>query len=56
MVGCRGPDLIAERTAAPLPEPDEGPCERCGVHALAWRRCKLICVHCGTIVKSCADL
>jgi hypothetical protein len=39
-----------------LPEPDDERCERCGASSLAWRRCKLICTTCGTIVKSCADL
>lgn len=31
-------------------------CERCGAVALEWRNCKLICPHCRSIVKSCADL
>jgi hypothetical protein len=31
-------------------------CERCGVAALTERNCKVICLNCGTIVKSCADL
>ena len=32
------------------------PCDYCGVEALAWRKCKLICGNCRNINKSCADL
>ena len=31
-------------------------CDYCGVTALLWRKCKLICQNCGNINKSCADL
>lgn len=31
-------------------------CDLCGSAALEWRKCKLICQHCRSIVKSCADL
>lgn len=31
-------------------------CDVCGADRVVWRRCKLICEHCGTIVLSCADL
>jgi hypothetical protein len=34
---------------------DEG-CDYCGVTALAWRKCKLICTACHQINRSCADL
>jgi hypothetical protein len=37
------------------PAEDE-PCDHCGAHALAWRKCKLICANCAHINKSCADL
>lgn len=37
--------------------PERGvPCDYCGVAALAWRKCKLICGNCNNINKSCADL
>jgi hypothetical protein len=31
-------------------------CEYCGLEALRWRKCKLICDNCKQINKSCADL
>lgn len=31
-------------------------CDVCGVPALVWRKCKLICENCGSVNKSCADL
>ena len=31
-------------------------CDVCGSAALEWRKCKLVCQHCRSIVKSCADL
>jgi hypothetical protein len=34
---------------------DETLCDICGMHALVWRKCKLICDNCRTIIKSCAD-
>lgn len=37
------------------PEPGV-PCDYCGVAALEWRKCKLICANCRNINKSCADL
>lgn len=37
--------------------PEHGvPCDYCGVDALRWRKCKLICENCHNINKSCADL
>lgn len=44
------------------PPPDEPPvepddiCEVCGSTEVVWRQCKLLCLNCGAIVKSCADL
>jgi hypothetical protein len=35
---------------------DPAPCDVCGVPALIWRKCKLVCENCGSINKSCADL
>jgi hypothetical protein len=35
---------------------DPAPCDLCGVPALIWRKCKLVCENCGAINKSCADL
>jgi hypothetical protein len=34
----------------------EEPCVMCGGTAVTWRKCKLVCLSCGTILKSCADL
>jgi hypothetical protein len=54
--------VLPKRPAAPEPdlpprvlEPDES-CDRCGSTMLEWRKCKLICRACRSIVKSCADL
>jgi hypothetical protein len=38
------------------PDRDPAPCDICGVAALRWRKCKLVCENCGAINKSCADL
>ena len=40
----------------PDPDRDPAPCDICGVAALRWRKCKLVCENCGAINKSCADL
>ncbi len=31
-------------------------CDVCGSDRVIWRKCKLVCLNCGTILKSCADL
>lgn len=31
-------------------------CDYCGSDRLEWRKCKLICLNCHQIVKSCEDL
>ncbi len=31
-------------------------CEYCNAVALVWRKCKQICMQCGQINRSCADL
>lgn len=40
----------------PVSEPVSEPCDVCGSDRVSWRKCKLICLNCGTILKSCADL
>jgi hypothetical protein len=35
---------------------DPSECAVCGSPRIAWRRCKLVCVACGTIQMSCSDL
>jgi hypothetical protein len=40
----------------PLPGYAGETCDRCGVAAVVGRKCKVICLNCGTILKSCADL
>jgi hypothetical protein len=49
------------RFAPPAPPPVitdsiQTECDYCGSSALEWRKCKLICVDCRQINKSCADL
>ncbi|MBV9774160.1 MAG: hypothetical protein JO040_09440, partial [Gemmatimonadetes bacterium] len=41
---------------APATEAGDGPCEICGSDRVEWRKCKLVCLNCRQIVKSCADL
>jgi hypothetical protein len=36
--------------------PSADVCDLCGSNRIVWRRCKLICENCHTILKSCADL
>lgn len=31
-------------------------CDYCGAERLVWRKCKLVCLQCRQINKSCADL
>jgi hypothetical protein len=41
------------------PEPSAPPaetCDLCGSESVEWRSCKLICLSCRTIVRSCSDL
>ena len=40
----------------PPDQPVEEPCDVCGSPLVQWRKCKLVCLNCGTILKSCADL
>jgi hypothetical protein len=46
-----------EPAAAPVPDGgmDES-CDVCGSARTEWRKCKLVCLQCRQIVKSCADL
>ena len=30
-------------------------CDICGSDRTEWRKCKLVCLNCGSIVKSCSD-
>jgi hypothetical protein len=47
----------SEQRAAPHDSDRETvPCDICGVPALVWRKCKLVCENCGAINKTCADL
>jgi hypothetical protein len=60
---------IRDRAPAGLPQVIDGPrlthldgpaeaeaCDHCGVRALSWRKCKLVCGNCAQVNKSCADL
>lgn len=40
----------------PATEAGDGPCDVCGSDRVEWRKCKLVCLNCRQIVKSCADL
>lgn len=31
-------------------------CDLCGSESVQWRSCKLVCLSCRAIVRSCADL
>lgn len=31
-------------------------CDLCGSESVEWRNCKLMCLSCRAIVRSCADL
>jgi len=42
-------------SAIPAGDADET-CDVCGLRTLIERRCKVLCLNCGAIVKSCADL
>ena len=42
--------------AVPAESPAGEHCDVCGSDRVIWRKCKLICLNCGTILKSCADL
>jgi len=44
-----------EAPAAPAAGLDES-CDVCGSGRTEWRKCKLVCLDCRQIVKSCADL
>jgi hypothetical protein len=49
------PGAVAHPGAKPVSEtPDV--CDRCGMATVVERKCKVICLNCGTILKSCADL
>lgn len=47
---------IAPAAPAPPTASAAEVCDWCGATTVTWRKCKLICVSCGQIVKSCADL
>lgn len=46
---------IGRPVAAPRQGDDEA-CDICGSARTEWRKCKLVCLDCRQIVKSCADL
>jgi hypothetical protein len=35
---------------------DQETCDHCGSTNLVWRKCKQICLDCGNVNRSCADL
>lgn len=52
------PDPAAEPSpgVADAPEGLDESCDVCGSVRTEWRKCKLVCLDCRQIVKSCADL
>jgi hypothetical protein len=53
--------VIARPPAAPMTDEVRGAtptelCDYCASPRLEWRKCKLICLDCRQINKSCADL
>ncbi|HEX2188827.1 MAG TPA: hypothetical protein VHG51_08020 [Longimicrobiaceae bacterium] len=42
--------------AADAPDGLDESCDVCGSARTEWRKCKLVCLDCRQIVKSCADL
>ena len=51
-----GSEARGRRAATRDSERESAPCDLCGVPALVWRKCKLVCENCGAINKTCADL
>lgn len=43
-------------SAAASPDGLDESCDVCGSMRTEWRKCKLVCLVCRQIVKSCADL
>lgn len=35
---------------------DTPPCDVCGSAETVWIRCKLVCMHCHTVLMTCGDL
>lgn len=52
----RKPERGKPEAGAASPHAETEPCEVCGVAALVWRNCKLVCENCRSVNKSCADL
>lgn len=57
------PEAEAPPAPAPVQVPPAAPdggldesCDVCGSARTEWRKCKLVCLDCRQIVKSCADL
>ncbi len=49
-------DSDSQPTVTAADEPQDETCDVCGSALISWRKCKLVCLNCGTILKSCADL
>ena len=53
------PEPLPVPAPAPPAPPADGldeSCDVCGSARTEWRKCKLVCLDCRQIVKSCADL
>ena len=54
------PGVIVAQSDSATQQHDSTPvadsCDYCGSPRLEWRKCKLICLDCRQINKSCADL
>jgi hypothetical protein len=49
------PDTPLRAPGDPPATPTET-CDLCGSASVEWRSCKLICLNCRAIVRSCSDL
>ncbi len=48
--------VVPAMPSPPSPEGLDESCDVCGSGRTEWRKCKLVCLDCRQIVKSCADL
>jgi hypothetical protein len=49
-------DAMSDDRPFVSPSHHSPPCDVCGSFNLSERHCKVVCLNCRTIIKSCADL
>jgi hypothetical protein len=47
---------VLHRVPVEAPVTPTETCDLCGSESVQWRSCKLICLSCRAIVRSCSDL